>query len=111
MDLLLERVGGFGSLRSGGGVRTDSTRVLALARELNRLEFVVETLRCALEAPAVAAPRLAVLLPGGGRILAGALLTTRGHLHLPRRKETRAELGQTVGMDGYALLESVYHRP
>ncbi|WP_042375568.1 transposase, partial [Streptacidiphilus neutrinimicus] len=56
LDLLLERLGGLGYLRADGRVRTDSTHVLALARELNRLEFVVETLRCALEALTVTAP-------------------------------------------------------
>lgn len=45
-----------GLLRRGGRQRTDSTRVIADVRLLNRMEFVAETLRAALEAPAAAAP-------------------------------------------------------
>lgn len=41
---------------AGGRQRTDSTHVLAAVRALNRLEFVGETLRAALEALAAAAP-------------------------------------------------------
>jgi hypothetical protein len=37
-------------------MRTDSTHVVACVRDLNRVEFVTETLRCALEALSVAAP-------------------------------------------------------
>ena len=45
-----------GLLRAGGRQRTDSTHVLAAVRTLNRMEFVGETLRAALEALAAAAP-------------------------------------------------------
>jgi hypothetical protein len=43
-------------LKARGRQRTDSTHVLASIRLLNRLECVGETLRQALNAPAVAAP-------------------------------------------------------
>ncbi|MFE0632755.1 hypothetical protein ACFW3D_38110 [Streptomyces sp. NPDC058864] len=56
LDRLLERVGELGLLRAGGRQRTDSTHVLAAVRMLNRMEFVGETLRAALETLAVAAP-------------------------------------------------------
>ncbi|ALV32237.1 hypothetical protein AS200_09425 [Streptomyces sp. CdTB01] len=56
LDLLLERLSGMGLVASGGRQRTDSTHVLAAVRALNRLEFVGETLRAALEALAAAAP-------------------------------------------------------
>lgn len=56
LDLLLERLSGLGLPRSGGRQRTDSTPVLAAVRTLNRIEFVGETLRAALEALAAAAP-------------------------------------------------------
>lgn len=55
LDLVLERISALGLLRSGGRQRTDSTHVLAAVRTLNRMEFVGETLRAALEALAVAA--------------------------------------------------------
>jgi hypothetical protein len=56
LDRQLERLSGLGFLRAGGRVRTDATRVLAVVRDVNRRKFCAEPLRCALEAPAVAAP-------------------------------------------------------
>ncbi|MEU9734891.1 transposase [Streptomyces sp. NPDC048002] len=53
----LERLRGMGLLQAGGRQRTGSTHVLAAVRTLNRMEFVGETLRAALEALAVVAPR------------------------------------------------------
>ena len=53
---VLARCSELGLLRSGGRQRTDSTHVLAAVRTLNRMEFVGETLRAALEALAAAAP-------------------------------------------------------
>ncbi|MCX5529705.1 IS1182 family transposase [Streptomyces sp. NBC_00006] len=109
LDLLLERLGALGYLRVGGRVRTDSTHVLALARELNRLEFVVETLRCALEALTVATPgwlRGCPVVDASWQKRYGPRADT---FHLPREKEARAGLGHTVGVDGFALLEAVHH--
>lgn len=54
--VVLEIAAGQGLLRRGGRQRTDSTRVIADVRQLNRMEFVAETLRAALEALAAAAP-------------------------------------------------------
>jgi hypothetical protein len=56
LDLVLARLSELGLLRSGGRARTDSTHVLAAVRTLNRIEFVGETMRAALEAIAAAAP-------------------------------------------------------
>lgn len=56
LDVVLARLSDAGVLRAGGRQRTDSTHVLAAVRTLNRMEFVGETLRAALEALAVAAP-------------------------------------------------------
>lgn len=53
---VLERADQAGLLKTGGRQRTDSTHILAAARHLNRMEFVGETLRAALEALAAAAP-------------------------------------------------------
>ena len=44
LDRLLHRPSELGFLRAGGRVRTDATHVLALVRDLNRLEFCTE--RC-----------------------------------------------------------------
>ena len=59
LEAVLARLSGARLLRAGGRQRTDSTHVLAAVRTLNRMEFVGETLRAALEALAVAAPGLA----------------------------------------------------
>ncbi|MFF0066697.1 IS1182 family transposase [Streptomyces sp. NPDC005279] len=56
LEAVLEAACGQGLLRRGGRQRTDSTRVVADVRLLNRMEFVAETLRAALEALAAAAP-------------------------------------------------------
>ncbi|MDQ0931703.1 IS1182 family transposase [Streptomyces turgidiscabies] len=56
LEAVLEAAAGHGLLRRGGRQRTDSTRVVADVRLLNRMEFVAETLRAALEALAAAAP-------------------------------------------------------
>lgn len=47
LEILLERLGERGLVKSRGRQRTDSTHVLAAIRTLNRLEFVGETLRAA----------------------------------------------------------------
>lgn len=56
LEAVLEAAAGQGLLRRGGRQRTDSTRVIADVRLLNRMAFVAETLRAALEALAAAAP-------------------------------------------------------
>lgn len=56
LDAVLEAGARAGLLKSGGRQRTDSTHVLAVVRDLNRLQFVTETLRAALNALAAAAP-------------------------------------------------------
>lgn len=56
LDAILAQCSKQGLLRAGGRARTDSTHVIARIPDLNRLEFVTETMRCALEALAVAAP-------------------------------------------------------
>jgi len=56
LDRLLGRLSELGFLRAGGRMRAEATHALSSLRDLNRLEFCTETLRCALEALAVAAP-------------------------------------------------------
>ncbi|MEV0034948.1 transposase [Streptomyces sp. NPDC050804] len=72
LDLLLTALKDRGLVKAGGRQRTDSTRVLAAVRDLNRLELAGETLRAALEALACAAPdwlTQAVPRSGMGRTL------------------------------------------
>ncbi|MDX2682180.1 transposase [Streptomyces sp. NY05-11A] len=56
LDLLLTALKDRGLVKAGGRQRTDSTRVLAAVRDLNRLELAGETVRAALETLACAAP-------------------------------------------------------
>ena len=55
LEVVLARLSGAGRLHAGRQ-RAGSTHVLAAVRTLNRMEFVGETLRAALEALAAAAP-------------------------------------------------------
>jgi transposase len=57
LDRLLEVCVAEGLVTARGQQRTDSTRVLASVRTLNRLELVVETLSYALEVLATVAPQ------------------------------------------------------
>ena len=53
LDKLLERCQQLNLIKVKGKARTDSTHILAAIRNLNRLEYVGETLRAALNALAV----------------------------------------------------------
>jgi transposase len=95
-----------GLLKAGGKQRTDSTHILANVRELNRIEFVGETLRSALNALATAAP---VWL----RSWVPADWFKRyehpfSEYRLPQKEAERLELGEQIGRDGIELLTRVY---
>ncbi|WP_351237718.1 transposase [Streptomyces sp. NPDC002133] len=111
LDRLLERVGELGLVRAGGRQRTDSTHVLAQVRTLNRMEFVGETLRAALEMLAVAAP-------GWLRQVAAPEWFERygkriDSFRFPKGAGARRQWALTVGHDGFALLQALYepHAP
>jgi transposase len=105
LDKLLERCQAQGLLKSRGQQRTDSTHVLAAIRALNRLELVGETLRAALHELAGEAPewlqRVAPL--EWYERYARRVEETR----LPREPSKREVYAQTVGEDGFALLDAV----
>lgn len=104
LDLLLQRLTELGLVAAKGKQRTDSTHVLAAVRELNRLEFVGETLRAALEALAVAAPDW---LGGWMDPQWQQRYGVRADAYrLPGAEGKRAELARQVGADGYRLLEA-----
>ncbi|MGH3940277.1 MAG: IS5/IS1182 family transposase, partial [Pseudonocardiaceae bacterium] len=56
LDAVLEALVAAGLVKEGGRQRSDSTHVLAAVRDLNRLEFLTETLRAALNMVAAVAP-------------------------------------------------------
>ncbi|MFF2429075.1 transposase [Streptomyces mirabilis] len=105
LEVVLARLSQAGLLRAGGRQRTDSTHVLAAVRTLNRMEFVGETLRAALEAPAAAAPGwLAPLIDSGWVERYGARVD---NYRFPKEKDVRREWAEQVGRDGFALLDAI----
>ena len=106
LDSLLEQFRQKKVLKERGQQRTDSTRVLAAIRHLNRLECVGETLRLALEALATVAPDWLVEQIGPDWVdRYGARFDT---YRLPKDKSKREALQQQIGQDGYAVLSWVY---
>ncbi|MCX5343698.1 transposase [Streptomyces atratus] len=109
LDLLLAALKDRGLVKAGGKQRTDSTRVLAAVRDLNRLELAGETLRTALEALTCAAPDWladAIHL----RQWAERYGPRIDSWQLPSTKTKRDELTLVYGRDGFTLLE-VLHAP
>ena len=105
-DAVLEAAGKAGLVKAGGRQRTDATHVLAAAKDLNRLEFVVETMRAALNEIAVAA----------GDWL-GTVAATEWFdrysarpedVRFPSRWAARVAHGDQCGVDGMVLLEAVW---
>jgi transposase len=94
-----------GLLKSRGQQRTDSTHVLAAIRVLNRLELVGETLRAALNELACQAPEwLQSVAPlEWYERYAKRVEDSR----LPREQSKRDAYAQTVGEDGFALLDAL----
>jgi transposase len=92
-------------LRARGKQRTDATYVLAAIRVMNRLEQVAETLRAALNELATLAPRW---LQG---VASPDWYTRYGRRiedhRLPQSQAEREAYAQTVGEDGFRLLELV----
>jgi transposase len=102
---LLERCRAMGLLTARGQQRTDSTHVLAAIRVLNRLELVAETLRAALNDLATRAPAWlqAIVPPAWYERYAKRIEDAR----LPREPAKREAYAQTVGEDGFALLDAL----
>lgn len=91
-----------GLVKAGGRQRTDSTHVVAIIRQLNRLELVGESLRHALNELTLAAPDWLVTVAQpdwyeryGRRF---------DSFHLPESCEKRQTLAQQIGIDGHRLL-------
>jgi transposase len=105
LDKLLERCRTLGLLKVRGPQRTDSTHVLAAIRVLNRLELVAETLRATLNALATVAPDwLQGLAPLPWYERYGRRIEDT---RLPREQAQRDAYAQTVGEDGFHLLDAL----
>ena len=105
LDKLLGRCRALGLLKARGQQRTDATHVLAAIRLLNRLELVAETLRAALNDLATIAPAwLQSIVPPEWYERYGKRIEDT---HLPREQATREAYAQTIGEDGFALLDAL----
>lgn len=109
LDKLLERCQQLKLLTSKGKARTDSTHILAAIHNLNRLEYVGETLRCALNA-------LAVVYPDWlSNIVAQDWFDRYSkpveESRLPRGTDARNKYAETIGQDGMRILQAIYDEP
>jgi transposase len=105
LNKLLERCRALGLLKARGQQRTDSTHVLAAIRVLSRLELVAETLRAALN-------ELAIMVPDWLQRLAPLEWYARygkrvEDIRLPKSQAAREAYAQTVGEDGFHLLDAL----
>ena len=103
LDKLLESCRALGLVKARGQQRTDSTHVVAAVRVMHRLELVGETLRAALNDVAMHAPDWL-------RRVAPAEWYDRyqrrsEHWRLPKGKDARDRYAQTIGEDGFYLLD------
>jgi len=107
--LFEEMLSGFqerGLLKTRGKQRTDSTHILGQVRELNRLEFVGETVRATLNELARIAPQwLAEIVPPEWFDRYGRPFS---EYRLPQKDSERLALGDQIGKDGVLLLTSLY---
>lgn len=105
-ETLLTHLREKGLLKVRGRQRTDSTHVLAAIRTLNRLECIGETLRQALNALAVLAPDwLRTWVPNEWFDRYGRRFE---EYRLPPGRPERYALAETIGADGFRLLETIY---
>ena len=105
-DSILNAADAAGLLRSGSRARTDSTHVLASVRSLNRLEFVIETVRAALNALAAAAPEW--LSKQTDPEWFDRYVSRAEDYWLPQGRSKRIALAEQTGRDGMRLLQAVF---
>src|SRR5258708_25645723 len=108
-EALLTRLKQRGLLKAGGRQRTDATHVLAAVRAINRVVCVGETMRAALNTLADVAPEwLRSFAPDDW-------YERYSHpfeeYRLPQAHAKRTTLVETIGADGYALLDAIYTTP
>jgi transposase len=105
LEKLLEQCCAQGLLKARGQQRTDATHVLAAIRILNRMELVAETLRAALNDLATVAPDwLQAIAPPAWYDRYGQRIEDS---RLPTTEAKRQAYAQTVGEDGFRLLDAL----
>lgn len=106
LDAVLRRAQTLGLLKARGRQRTDSTRILAAIRTLNRLECLGETLRHTLNELSRVVPEwLRSQVPAEWGRRYGRRFE---QYHLPKAERERRALAETIGRDGYTLLAAGY---
>jgi transposase len=105
LDELLSKLKERNLIKAGGQQRTDSTHILAAVRQLNRLEIVGETVRRALN-------ELSEFDPLWVQKIAKPEWFSRygrrfEQIRLPKEDKKRKAMAETIGMDGFYLLEAV----
>jgi transposase len=101
LNLMLNRFQQAGLLKAGGHQRSDSTHVVAAVRAMNRIEFLGETVRYALNTLAEIAPTWlrSVALNEWYDRYSQRLEDNR----LPKKAEERDALAAQIGFDGFYL--------
>ena len=103
LDKLLSHFKDCGLLKARGRQRTDSTHILASIRVMNRLELVMETMRATLNELSLVSPSwLSSWAPVSWQERYGP---RADNMRLPKGETGRQELAQSVGEDGFMLLE------
>jgi len=98
-----------GLIKAGGRQRTDATHVLAAVRAINRVVCVGETMRAALNTLAEVAPQwLRSFAPDEWYERYEHRVE---EYRLPKEQTKRTALVETIGADGYALLDAIYTTP
>ncbi len=105
LDEMLTRFQEKGLLKERGKQRTDSTRILTVARHLNRIGCVVETLRRALNEIATISPDW--LLDQVTTEWFDRYGPRFDSYRLPKKKEELHQLRREIGEDGYHLLSVI----
>jgi len=105
-DAMLNHLKERGWLKGYRRQRTDSTHVLAAIRDMNRLEFLGETLRAALNDLASVAPDW--LLEQVSADWFGRYGPRVENYRLPQERAEREALQVRIGQDGYHLLDAIY---
>jgi transposase len=106
LDVMLARFKDKGLLKARGRQRTDSTHVLSVARALNRLECVGETIRHALNTLAVTAPDW--LQPRLQPEWGDRYGTRFDDYGVPKAEAERQALAEQMGADGRTLLTALW---
>ena len=105
-ETLLNHLRQHGLVKARGRQRTDSTHVLAAIRTLNRLECIGETVRHALNTVAVVAPDwLQAWVPSAWFERYARRFE---EYRLPPGRPERYALAETIGADGFHLLDMIY---